>query len=154
MYEGTIKTVVREFKYGNNRGLARQLAELMVGELEIDRGCDVVTWVPMGRQKQAQRGYNQAELLGRALGKRLSVEAGSLIGLKRRLREQNSLPLSGREQNVKDAFEARADLHRLKIILADDVLTTGLTASACSGVLKRAGARAVNVITFARAPLG
>ncbi len=120
----------------------------LAGDLEI------LVPVPMDMDGLRRRGYNQALLMAEGLGRVMAIPVDRThliksratppqIGLTRAQRKRNiqgAFSVSGR-----DAFEGKA------VLLVDDVFTTGATARACSHVLKRAGARSVKVITFARA---
>ena len=156
-YEGAIKELIHKFKYGKQEFLAEPLAELIVRHFrEIDlsqRRLDVVVPVPLHRRKRAERGFNQSDLLGRNAGKLLGLEV-CLGGLKRTRNtpSQTSQPYSRRRENVRGAFLVkRPEQFKEKgILLVDDVLTSGLTASECAKVLKEAGARKVYVLTVAK----
>ena len=158
-YEGPGRDLIHAFKYRNKTHLRRPLGLLLVQELSgfIQDGChDLIMPVPLHRKKLASRGFNQALLLGEVIsrGCAIPLDRHNL----RRIRwtePQVNLSAGDRRTNVKGAFTAH-DPSRLagrRILLVDDVLTTGSTAEECAGVLKAAGAAQVTVITVARALL-
>jgi competence protein ComFC len=116
---------------------------------------DLVTYVPSTRAKEIRRGYNQAELFGREIAKRIGKPAASTLRRVKRTEDQNKLKLQKRKENVKDAFRAleEADLKNRKLLLVDDVYTTGSTSNECAKALRKAGAKQINVLTIARATL-
>ena len=111
--------------------------------------------VPLHPRRRAERGYNQSELLARALAPRLAlgVAAGALVRRKDTA-PQTGLSAAARRQNVSGAFAVRrrALVVDRAVILVDDVLTTGATARACALALRAAGAREVRLLTVARVP--
>jgi ComF family protein len=131
------------------RHLAHLLAEAAPDYLPLD-GWDGLVPVPLYWWRRVRRGFNQAEVLARAVGghHRLPVLHGAL----RRVRStpQQHGDLEARRRNVRDAFAARADLTGRRLLLVDDVFTTGATADACAETLLRAGAAEVGVLTLAR----
>ncbi len=156
-YEGVTKELIHQFKYGRQEFLAEPLAELLVRYVkEIDpRPTDVnmVVAVPLHSRKRAERGFNQAELLGRNAGRSLGIDVCT-GGLKRvrNTPSQTNQPYYRREENVRGAFLVKkpATFKEKDILLVDDVFTSGLTASECARVLKESGARRVYVLTIAK----
>ncbi|MFQ5957359.1 MAG: ComF family protein [Candidatus Brocadiales bacterium] len=156
-YEGVIKELIHQFKYGRQEFLAESLTEVLarcVKEIDLRRGnIDMVVAVPLHRRKMTERGFNQAELLGRNVGRFLDMDV--CTGGLRRVRNtpsQTRLPYYKREENVREAFlvEKPTQFKGKDVLLVDDVLTSGLTASECARVLKESGARRVYVLTVAK----
>ncbi|MES1262566.1 MAG: phosphoribosyltransferase family protein, partial [Acidobacteriota bacterium] len=114
---------------------------------------DAVVPVPLHWRKQWERGYNQAELLARHVAKRRGVPLVKALRRKRPTAVQASLAVAGRRKNVAGAFLMRpqARLAGQRVLLIDDVMTTGATAGACAVALKRGGAKSVSLLTLARA---
>ena len=149
------RELVHEFKYCDKSYFKDSLALLMEEKLEAEGlDFDCVLAVPMHRKKIRQRGYNQAELLAGEIGKifRADYYKDALI------RTQDTKPLSGmdyhmRKTTVENVFQVaewvKNNIRDRDILLVDDILTTGSTASACSRVLKEAGAEKVYVLSFA-----
>ncbi|HKV29039.1 MAG TPA: ComF family protein [Candidatus Acidoferrales bacterium] len=115
--------------------------------------ADVAVPVPLHPARQRERGYNQAELIARPLAKKLKLPLGAYLLVRTKPRPPRLL-LSRRErwQTVRGAYELRkgARVDNLRVLLIDDVFTTGATLDACARALKRAGAKSVAGITVAR----
>ncbi len=162
LYRGTLRALLHLLKYDRIEPVARPLGALMAAQYAALPGAPrtvTVVPVPLHEAKRRQRGFNQAELLARALvreGKRrgfaLQLETGSLER-RRSTESQAGLSPAGRRRNLQAAFAvpARAGLAGCDVLLVDDIFTTGATARAASSALKRAGAREVWVATAARA---
>ena len=156
IYEGSLKKLIRSFKYSGRQDLARPLAgllaEVWIGEERL-RPVDVVVPVPLHWRRERKRGFNQAAALAEVFGKKagLPVLEGALRRRKAG-RSQTELKREERRENVKDAFEARRpeELRGKTILLVDDVCTTGATLEACARALKEAGARRIGALTVAR----
>jgi ComF family protein len=156
VYGGVLLDVIHLFKYRRRAYLSGILSGLMARGLGAEaRGFDVLVPVPLHKRRLYQRGYNQASLLCRGLGRAwgLPVDYTSLIR-ERWTEPQVRLTPSERIKNVRGAFSV-ADgpenpLRDKRILLVDDVYTTGATVSECARVLKRAGAESVGVLTLAR----
>lgn len=153
-YEGTLRSIIHALKYESRRSIAPGLAALVrsqCGELLID--ADAIVPVPLHPRRLWTRGFNQAEEIARHLG-------GPVVPLLRRQRDtqpQTELPASRRHRNVRDAFGldrrlegTRVGVAGKRLVLVDDVSTTGATLQACARVLKRAGALEVRAVTAAR----
>jgi ComF family protein len=152
-YEGVLAKAIQLLKYGGNTRLAGPLADLMVPSGSRFEAADALVPVPLHPRRLRERDYNQALLLCDAVGKRMGLEVIP-DGLER-VREtppQTGLPLEDRKRNVRKAFAVkRADrITGRRLILVDDVLTTGATANECARMLKRAEAKSVGVLTLAR----
>jgi ComF family protein len=160
VYNGIARALVGKLKYGDRPELARFCARLMALAGHELWGTDaVLVPVPLHRARQFSRRYNQSTELARALGRLtgLPVEPG-LILRKRNTRHQVGLTADGRRRNVAGAFAAHPDLllrlRGRRVILIDDVVTTGSTVTAVTKTLKSGGAERVDVMSFARVVVG
>ncbi|MBA2569285.1 MAG: ComF family protein [Actinobacteria bacterium] len=109
-----------------------------------------LTFVPADPDRRLRRGHNPAETLAQELGDRWELPSPALLQRATGIRPQRGLPLDERRRNVKSAFSA-TERPPTKLALVDDVYTTGATVSEAATALRRAGARHVQVVTFARA---
>jgi ComF family protein len=151
LYEGPMARTIRALKFGGWRALAHPLASAMARMGRLESEC--VTWVPLSRKRRAARGYDQAEVLARELARHLRLP---VLGLLRRIRETPSqASQSGQERRraLRGAFIADGPVPR-RVMLVDDVLTTGATASSCAIALRNAGAARVGLVTAARSLRG
>jgi ComF family protein len=151
-YDGTLRAIVHAFKYEGCRSLARGLAvRLREAAADVLERADVVVPVPLHRSRRRMRGFNQARELAGALG----VTAVDALRRTRATPSQTDLPAEARHDNMRNAFALRRGLRRrrlegLRIVLVDDVSTTGATIEACAAVLRAAGAADVSAVTAAR----
>jgi ComF family protein len=152
MYEGALRGLIHLFKYSGMKPLARPLASYLERTISVDEAYDAVVAVPLYWRKRWSRGFNQAELLARHVAKRRGIPLLSALRRKRATATQAGLASAGRRRNVAGAFvlKPNQNLAGKKILLIDDVMTTGATASACASVLKRGGAKSVSLLTLAR----
>lgn len=145
--DNTIPAVIR-LKKSENTNFAVYAAQILAGRLEFGRAyykqIDCVMHVPMHRAKQRVRGYNQAALIGKEIARLMNIPYREDVLLKRRSKaEQHTLNAEERARNV-DSFDIRScDLTGMRILLCDDVLTTGNTMHRCAMLLKEHGASAV-----------
>jgi ComF family protein len=149
-YEGTLRKLIHLFKYSGIRRLARPLGALLGDALPRDKQFDMVTAVPLHWRRRWQRGFNQSELLGKAIGRARGIPAMNVLRRRSATRAQAGLSNAQRRENVAGAFRARRRVNGLRILLVDDVMTTGATAGACARALKRAGAKSVSLLSLAR----
>lgn len=135
---------------------AAKLAEVVEREATQFQ-ADVVVPVPLHRDRFSERGYNQAELIARPLARRLKLKTGSYLLMRTKPRPAR-LVLSRKEHwdSVRGAYATREGVRvdNLRVLLVDDVLTTGATLDSCSRALKKAGAKAVLGLTVARVVTG
>ena len=157
LFDGVARDLIHRFKYDKKVHLARPLALLTKEALTsfvASLSADLLIPVPLHRRRLRERGFNQAVLLCRPLAKAWNIPL--VVDNLQRIRwtePQVTLSASEREANVRGAFALAepAAVHGRKVILLDDVFTTGSTVAECSRVLRQAGAEGVYVITVARA---
>jgi ComF family protein len=156
LYEGTLRKLVHLYKYSGMKRLARTLAACMDRAISIDESFDAVVPVPLHWRRQWERGFNQSDLLARHIAKKRGIPVLRALRRKRATATQAGLASAGRRRNAAGAFELRVAgktdprLAGKKILLIDDVMTTGATASACASALKRGGVGSVSLLTVAR----
>ncbi|KRA55429.1 amidophosphoribosyltransferase [Devosia sp. Root635] len=160
IYGEVAATLVSRLKYGDRPELAGFCARLMAGaghELWADK--PVLVPVPLHPARQRERRFNQSAELAQALGRLTGLRVDpSLVRRTRRTRQQVGLSGSGRQRNVAGAFATHPDivlrLGGRRIVLVDDVYTTGATVKALTRTLRKAGVDAIDVVTFARVVIG
>lgn len=157
LYEGALVRAILLLKFEQIQPLgawfAEQLATVVGNEAEA-LAADVVVPVPLHRQREKERGYNQAALLSRPLAKRLQLPHKAVLLMRTRPRpDKHILNLEERWESVRGAFATRpgSQVDNQRVLLVDDVLTTGATLDACSRALREAGAKSVVGLTVARA---
>jgi ComF family protein len=132
---------------------SERLAELVSAE-GATLAADVVVPVPLHRERERERGYNQAALISKPLAKRLRLPHKAVLLMRTRARpDKQVLSLEERWESVRGAFATRpgSQVDNLRVLLVDDVLTTGATLDACARALREAGAKSVMGLTVARA---
>jgi len=151
-FEGPLRELIHLFKYAGMKALAKPLGAQLAAALPRDQRFDVVVPMPLHWKRRWQRGFNQSELLARFTARRCGVPMINAVRRVRATRNQAGLSNAKRRGNVSGAFGvAKPDaIAGRRVLLIDDVMTTGATASACARVLKRAGATSVAVLTLAR----
>jgi ComF family protein len=148
-YDAAVKAFVSAWKERGLRGLGRVAAEL-VAETIPRTDVGVLTFIPPDGDRSVRRGHHPAERLARELGECWSLPVRPLLSRRRHLRPQRGLTLLERRRNVRDAFRTTRSPPP-GVVIVDDVYTTGSTVGSAASALRRAGARRVSVITFARA---
>lgn len=154
-YEGGVGEALRALKYDHAIWLASDLAELLAACFTAEYGnvsFDFVSAVPLHPVRRRARGFNQSALIARELAGRIGLPYRSIARRIRPTVTQTGLTAPQRTANVSNAFQSRifSRLSDKKVLLIDDVMTTGATVSACAKALKKGGAQSVNVLTVAR----
>lgn len=155
-YKGRVAESIHRYKFSGRRNYAASYGALMAQCVldHPDVTFDLLSWAPLSRKRLRQRGYDQAELLARAVGERLDVPAVPLLVKGRDIPAQSGLQEpSARRANVLGAYALLpgADVRGRRILLADDVVTSGATLSECARVLLTGGADQVCAVTLAQA---
>ena len=153
-----VRAAIHRFKYEGERGRAAHLAGLIAGShgasdlIAAGDAADVLLVpVPLDPARRRARGYNQAEELARELAELWGCPLSTALARTRETRPQVGLDRAGRRENVRGAFAWGGDpLAGRRVLLVDDVMTTGATAEECAAALKAAGARRVGLLTVAR----
>lgn len=153
-YRGPLERLVGALKFERHDFLDDALASLLEETLRErgDLAFDALAPVPMARAKERRRGYNQAELLARALSRRTAIRCDmTLLTRCQERATQSTLPKRERAANVRGAFAASSNVKGKSILVVDDICTTGETLRACAAALVRGGAARVCAITVAKA---
>ncbi|MBD8891980.1 ComF family protein [Labrenzia suaedae] len=156
-YEGPARQMVLALKFARHRDLGKPMGEWMArAGQELLSPESLVLPVPLHRWRLLCRRFNQSADLAAAVARAAGcTHEPMLLARTRRTRQQVGLDAASRQKNVRGAFAIRAgyvtDVFGRAVVLVDDVMTTGSTASACARVLKKAGASRVDVLTFALA---
>ncbi|HEX3048929.1 MAG TPA: ComF family protein [Bacillota bacterium] len=155
LYEGLLREILADLKYRYRPDLGAVLGILMKEWIKLHKdfqNINLIIPIPINHQKLMERGYNQAELLAKPLQRYLGISLKTNIIVRDKItRSQNELNKEERFSNIKDAFRVinSEALAQAKVLLIDDILTTGATASEAARILLRAGASDVKVLTLA-----
>ncbi len=155
-YEGKVRRSLLRYKFYNARSFAKGYGRLLAMKLiqMHPEGFDCLTWVPVSPLRKCTRGYDQVELIARAVGAELGLEPVPLLKKIRHNRPQSGLSDAAmRRANVLGAYREtdRKAIAGKRILLLDDILTTGATAGECARVLLTAGAKEVHCAAVAAA---
>jgi len=156
VYDGIVQEAIALFKYGSRELLAVPLARLMTefAQREIDLAqYEAVVPVPLHRVRKRERGFNQAEeLVGRFTEQIPDLAIEKCLIRVRPTPQQTQLSATERRRNLRGAFTLvrGADIRGKKLLLVDDVITTGATAEECARALRREGAEQVDILAVAR----
>ena len=157
-YVGLIEKAVHNFKYNYVKPNFEPFGEYMTETLaEWGIEPDIITYVPMLKKKQKQRGFNQAELLARYVAERSGMPCAGIVEKVKENLSQASLNYISRQENIKDCFAVRKEYRGIirgaTVLLIDDIFTTGATCNEVSKILKLAGVEKVYVLTLAHTGL-
>jgi ComF family protein len=148
--------VIHELKYRGRRRVATRLANALLQDPSaraLVEGCDILVPVPLHPRRLRERGFNQAALIARELGRRTRRPCGEGVLVRRKdTSPQTGLTAAERRRNVDGAFAVRrrGQVAGHVVTLVDDVLTTGATARACARTLRASGAQQVRLLSVAR----
>lgn len=147
-FKGNVRDLVHDLKYRGKKDLAKVMAYLINKNINID--ADVITWVPQTKRTYKNRGYNQSEEIAKYLSYYTNIRCEELLIRVKETKSQVLLNGLDRWYNVWDAFSSDKNLKGLKILIVDDVVTTGATLNFCAKALKKSGADIVKSICFAK----
>lgn len=155
-YEDTVRGSLLRFKFHGKRHYADTYGRLLAMKLEKEDwvGYDIVTWIPVSDKRRRKRGYDQVELLAAALGREAGIEPQQLLKKERDNPAQSGISgQAERRANVLGAYAVvqAETLKGKRILLLDDIITTGATAGECARVLLTAGAKEVDLAVVATA---
>lgn len=150
-YDFPVDRIIHALKYGHQLAVAGWCGRQLAKQLSADR-FDLIVPLPLHPGRLRERGFNQSAEIARLLGNRLNLPVDRSHVLRTRATPpQADLPHKERQRNVRGAFECRADFTGRRLLLIDDVMTTGATVNECARVLKLHGAASVTVAVVARA---
>jgi ComF family protein len=152
IYSGALREAIHLLKFSGIKRLAKPLGRLL-HDIPVPQ-VDCIVPVPLSKKTLRQRGFNQTLLIARVLSERLGIPVSMDVLYK----NKDTLPQIGlgakeRSSNLRKAFEVVGNVTDKRVILLDDVMTTGATARECSKTLIRAGAKEVVVVTLARSSM-
>ena len=156
LYEGPLKEIIHSFKYKKRISLAKIVSKFMIDFIsengEVLEGIDIITFVPLKNDRLRERGFNQSKVLAFNISKEFGIPLLDALQKTRATRPQNELSRDERLANLDGAFKVKGDveLNNARMLLIDDVMTTGATLSECSKILLDAGALEVRCLALAR----
>lgn len=152
-YEGPLREALHALKFSGRRALARPLADLLLEQCggTMPGGIATVVPVPLARDREYVRGFNQARLLAERVARQLGAPLEPRwLARVRATAPQSDLAAAERRANVRGAFRAAPAVAGHDVLVVDDVFTTGATLAECARALRTAGARRIGVLTVAR----
>jgi ComF family protein len=151
-YEASLQQLIHLFKYAKVESLAGPLSRFLLQALPLDANFDLVIAMPMHWRKRWERGFNQAELLAAPVARRYGTPLAKALRRTRYTKSQAGLTETERRANLRGSFKVDQPerIAGKRILLIDDVFTTGSTLRAAAAVLKAAGAAHVAALTLAR----
>ena len=153
-YSEKFRRALHRLKFQNRRWIARPMGRVTARVLPADFKADAVTYVPLSKRSRRNRGYDQSELLARAIAQAAGLPCVAALEKTRETEEQHKLPRARRAANVENAYRAAAEKAAGKrLLLVDDIVTTGATLRVCAQALYAAGALEVYGMCTADTPL-
>ena len=153
-YENTVRDSLLRYKFQSVSVYAQIYGDFMAKCIDENGiSCDSITWVPLSRWRKWRRGYDQAELLAREISQRTGLPCECMLRKIRNTRAQSGIHSADeRRKNVKGKYRpvSPESIRERRVLLVDDIVTTGSTLSECASVLKAAGAKSVCAVTVAR----
>lgn len=155
-YKDKVRASVHRYKFGGCSAYSRRYAALMSDCVENNLDCrsiDVISWIPLSKKRLRQRGYDQARLLAEEIAAKTGLPCRQLLQkVKNNSAQSLTRDAKQRHENVAGvyALDDGADVSGLRILLVDDVVTTGATMSEAARILHKAGAKSVFGVTLAR----
>lgn len=156
VYGGKVRRMIIQIKFRDRPQYIPQTAKIVADDINAafeDIRFDCITYVPMHPEDKKERGYNQAQLLAKALSKELSLPCLGTLDKIKRTKKQHTLTYSQRRKNLSGAFKLSPDndIYGKSILIVDDIITSGATLSACCKALRRAKPKMICCATIASA---
>lgn len=155
-YEGQIRRLLLDYKFNEKTYVYMTFTNFLLKDEKIFenvKNYDTIIPVPISKKRQKQRGYNQSELIAKELAKKTKLEYRNNCLIKtKNIIEQSKLNKEGREKNIHGVYrlENRELLRNKKILLIDDIYTTGSTVNECSKILRKSNPNKIGVLTIAK----
>lgn len=152
-YEGVIRDKLLQYKFREHSYLYKFFVEIIINNCNLKNNYDIIMPVPIHKKRKSVRGYNQSELIAKDISKLLGMEYYNNVLIK----DSNNIPQSTlnqkqRQKNVLGVYRVQnaQKINCKSILLIDDIYTTGSTVNECAKVLKKNGAKLVDVLTIAK----
>ncbi len=152
-YEGGIRDKLLKYKFRDYSYLYKFFSEIIINNCNLKNNYDIILPVPIHRKRKQKRGYNQSELIAKEVAKNTNIEYSNKVLIKIvDTVPQSTLNQSQRMENVLGIYEVinSQNINQKRILLIDDIYTTGSTVNECSKILKQNGARTIDVLTIAK----
>lgn len=150
-YNRFLREIIKRYKFNDETHFYKTFAEIIIEEIfreKLSTKIDFLTYIPMTRTAYLKRGYNQLKLIAEEIENMTGIEVREVLRKKKHTKDQIGLSFVERKLNLRDSFESEK-LEGEKVLLIDDVLTTGATVEEAAKALKKAGASEVYVVVLA-----
>ena len=156
-YDEVSSKIVKSLKYGGRKYYAKHIAKMMTADRYVFDNVDIITYVPISSKRKRTRGFNQAEEIAREISNLINIPVFELLDKVIDKKNQAKLSQKDRLENLKGTFALNKDfedkIKAKRILIVDDVFTTGATLSECASVIKHASPKGVKTLTFAKTKL-
>lgn len=156
-YNEVSSNLVKGFKYGGRKYYSKHMAKLITEDLSIFKNIDIITFVPISKNRERVRGFNQAEELAKEISLIVGISVKNLLLKTFDNKHQAGLNQKDRLENLKGTFKLNDlmsnEIKGKNILIIDDVFTTGATLSECASIIKMSGCKKVCALTFAKTKL-
>ena len=154
-YEGNIRKLILDYKFNEKSYLFRTFVKFLLQNEKISKKletCDIIIPIPISKKRQKQRGYNQSLLIAKEISKKLNIPYNQNLIKTKDIIEQSKLNKEQRQKNIYGVYELKnaKKLENKKIILVDDIFTTGSTVNEASRILSNANVKEITVLTIAK----
>lgn len=150
-YNRFLREIIKRYKFNDETHFYKTFAEIIIEEIfreKLSTKIDFLTYIPMTRTAYLKRGYNQLKLIAEEIENMTGIKVREVLRKKKHTKDQIGLSFVERKLNLKDTFESEK-LNGERVLLIDDVLTTGATVEEAAKALKKAGAEEVYVVVLA-----
>ena len=155
-YEDLVRKLILQYKFNDKSYLYRTFCEIILKNkksFDFIKSYDIIIPVPIHKIRKRKRGYNQSELISKLLASKTKLEFSTNVLVKyKNNNPQSTLDKKARKENTKDVYKLvnKEKIHNKKVLIFDDIYTTGSTANACAKELKRADPLKIGILTLAK----